>query len=114
MCVVVVWNVSILGFILTHIVLVAASFLKILSPTPNAFRNSSNMQFGINFAYGGTGVFNTSINGPNMTAQIDSFEKLIQQNILTKIDLQSSIALVNAGANDYTNALKTGRFLVSG
>ncbi|KAK7356959.1 hypothetical protein VNO80_16240 [Phaseolus coccineus] len=88
-----------------------ASFLKIESPTPYALRNSSNMQHGINFAYGGTGIFNTSIDGPNMTVQIDSFEKLIQQNIYTKIDLHSSIALVNAGGNDYTNALKTGRFL---
>ncbi|BAT94545.1 hypothetical protein LR48_Vigan02g181400 [Vigna angularis] len=88
-----------------------ASYLKIESPTPYALRNSSNMQYGINFAYGGTGIFNTSIDGPNMTVQIDSLEKLIQQNIYTKIDLQSSIALVNAGGNDYTNALKTGRFL---
>lgn len=101
-------------FILTDIMFIAASFLKIESPTPYALRNSSNMQYGINFAHGGTGIFNTSINGPNMTVQIDSFEKLIQQNIYTKIDLQSSIALVNAGGNDYTNALKTGRILVSG
>ncbi|KAG4997952.1 hypothetical protein JHK82_028728 [Glycine max] len=88
-----------------------ASFLKIESPTPYTFRNSSNLHYGINFAYGGTGIFSTSIDGPNATAQIDSFEKLIQQNIYTKHDLESSIALVNAGGNDYTNALKTGRII---
>lgn len=94
--------------------MLAASFLKIESPTPYTFRNSSNLHYGINFAYGGTGIFSTSIDGPNATAQIDSFEKLIQQNIYTKHDLESSIALVNAGGNDYTNALKTGRIIVSG
>ncbi|KAK7391454.1 hypothetical protein VNO78_19870 [Psophocarpus tetragonolobus] len=88
-----------------------ASFLKIESPTPFTFRNSSNMQNGINFAYGGTGVFNTSIDGPNVTVQIDSFQNLIQQNIYTKSDLQSSIALVNAAGNDYTNALKNGSII---
>ncbi|CAJ1976682.1 unnamed protein product [Sphenostylis stenocarpa] len=96
------------GRILTDYV---ASFLKIESPTPYTLRNSSNLQYGINFAYGGTGIFNTSIDGPNMTAQIDSFENLIQQNIYTKHDLESSIALVNAGGNDYTNAVKNGRIL---
>lgn len=94
--------------------LLAASFLKIKSPTPYTLRNSSNMQYGINFAYGGTGLFNTSIDGPNMTAQIDSFEKLIEQKIYTKHDLESSVVLVNSGGNDYTNALKNGSFLVSG
>lgn len=94
--------------------MLAASFLKIESPTPYTFRNSSNLHYGINFAYGGTGIFSTSIDGPNATVQIDSFEKLIEQNIYTKHDLESSIALVNAGGNDYTNALKTGRIIVSG
>ncbi|XP_020229726.1 GDSL esterase/lipase At5g03610 [Cajanus cajan] len=86
-----------------------ASYLKIGSPTPYAFINSTNLQSGVNFAYGGTGVFDTSIDGPNTTAQIDSFQKLIEQNNITKQDLQSSIALVNAGANDYTNAVKDGK-----
>ncbi|CAK8573056.1 unnamed protein product [Lathyrus sativus] len=78
-----------------------ASFLKIESPTPYSLKNSSNLQYGINFAHGGTGVFQTSINGPNMTVQIDSLEKLIKQNVYTKQDLKSSIALVSASGNDY-------------
>ncbi|KAL2324887.1 hypothetical protein Fmac_023945 [Flemingia macrophylla] len=88
-----------------------ASYLKIETPTPYAFINSTNMQCGVNFGYGGTGVFSTSIDGPNTTSQIDSFQKLIEQNQIIKQDLQSAIALVNAGANDYTNALKDGKFL---
>ncbi|RDY09361.1 GDSL esterase/lipase, partial [Mucuna pruriens] len=96
------------GRILTDYV---ASFLKIESPIPYTFSNSSNMQYGINFAYGGTGIFNTSVDGPNLTVQIDEFEKLIEQKNYTEQDIQSSIALVNAGANDYTTAVKNGQIL---
>ncbi|WJX20223.1 hypothetical protein P8452_09803 [Trifolium repens] len=86
-----------------------ASFLKIKSPTPYALRNSSELQYGMNFAHGGTGIFNTLVDGPNMSVQIDSFEKLIEQKVYTKHDLESSIALVNAGGNDYaTFVLKNG------
>ncbi|XP_058741514.1 GDSL esterase/lipase At5g03610-like [Vicia villosa] len=85
-----------------------ASFLKIETPTPYSFRNSSTPQSGINFAYGGTGVFLTHVNGPNMTVQIDSFENLIKQNVYTKQDLQSSVALVSASGNDYLAFIKTG------
>lgn len=94
----------------------AASYLKIKSPTPYVFRNSSEQQHGINFAHGGTGIFNTLADGPNMTVQIDSFEKLIQQKIYTKADLESSVALVNAAGNDYATFLqrKQGSIQVSG
>jgi len=93
----------------------AASFLKIKSPTPYALRNSTELQYGMNFAHGGTGIFNTLVDGPNMSVQIDSFEKLIEQNVYTKHDLESSIALVSAGGNDYaTFVLKNGSLQVSG
>ncbi|CAJ2629475.1 unnamed protein product [Trifolium pratense] len=82
-----------------------ASFLKIESPAPYSLRNSSDLKYGINFAYGGTGVFDTLIDGPNMTTQIDTFEELIQQNLYTKTDLESSIALVSAAGNDYLKFL---------
>lgn len=87
------------GHVLTDYI---ASFLKIETPTPYALRNSSELQYGMNFAYGGTGIFPTLVDGPNVTVQIDSLEKLIEQNVYTKSDLESSIVLVNAGANDYT------------
>jgi len=94
----------------------AASFLKIKSPTPYVYRNSSELQYGMNFAHGGTGIFNTLGDGPNMTVQIDWFEKLIEQKIYTKTDLESSVALVNAGGNDYGTFLqrKQGSIKVSG
>lgn len=97
-------------------ILCAASFLKIKSPIPYVFRNSSNLQYGINFAHGGTGIFNTLDNEPNMTVQIDWFEKLIQQKIYTKADLESSVALVNSAGNDYATFLqrKQRRMQVSG
>ncbi|KAK7268414.1 hypothetical protein RIF29_21112 [Crotalaria pallida] len=89
-----------------------ASFLKIESPTPYALKNSSNLQNGINFAYGGTGIFKTLVDGPNVTTQIDSFEQLLKQNVYNKSDLDSSVVLLNAGANDYTTfALKNRSFL---
>ena len=59
----------------------------------------------MNFAYGGTGVFNTLVDGANMTTQIDTFEELIQQNVYTKTDLESSVALVSAAGNDYLKFL---------
>ncbi|KAK7279554.1 hypothetical protein RJT34_24607 [Clitoria ternatea] len=96
------------GRVLTDFV---ASFLKIESPTPYRLRNSTNAEYGLNFAYGGTGIFKTVVDGPNTTVQIDSFEDLIRQNFYKKEDLDSSVALVNAGANDYTFALKNGKII---
>ncbi|XP_039685791.1 GDSL esterase/lipase At5g03610 isoform X2 [Medicago truncatula] len=55
------------------------------------------------------GVFQTLTNGPNMTVQIDSLEKLIKQNVYTKQDLQSSVALVVNSGNDYTAFLVNNR-----
>ncbi|KAI5399633.1 GDSL esterase/lipase At5g03610 isoform X2 [Lathyrus oleraceus] len=75
--------------------------LNIKSPAPYSLRNSSELQYGINFAYGGTGVFNTFLKGPNMSIQIDKFEELIKQNIYSKSDIDSSVALVSSAGNDY-------------
>lgn len=55
----------------------------------------------MNFAYGGTGIFNTFVNQPNMTTQIDYFQHLVQQ---THQDLHinsSTIALLSVAGNDY-------------
>ncbi|KAE9619285.1 putative triacylglycerol lipase [Lupinus albus] len=86
------------GHVLTDYI---AFFLKIKSPTPYVLRNSSNLQNGVNFAHGGTGVYQTRVDGPNLAVQIDSFEQLIKQNVYSKVDVKSSIVIVNAGANDY-------------
>ncbi|KAE9619305.1 hypothetical protein Lal_00046941 [Lupinus albus] len=77
------------------------SYLKISTPTAYTLKNSSNIQNGINFGYGGTGLFKTLFDGPNLTVQIDSFEQLIKQNVYNKSDVESSIFLVNSGGNDY-------------
>ncbi|THG04980.1 hypothetical protein TEA_018981 [Camellia sinensis var. sinensis] len=65
------------------------------------------LQFGINFAYGGTGVFNTLAKEPNMTTQINFFQQLLEEKVYTKHDLNSSIALVSLGGNDYATFMAT-------
>ncbi|GMY23370.1 GDSL esterase/lipase At5g03610-like [Fagus crenata] len=63
----------------------------------------SKLRFGMNFAYGGTGVFETLlINGPNMTTQINLFEKQLEEEVYLECDLDSSVALVSLAGNDYT------------
>lgn len=60
----------------------------------------------MNFAYGGTGVFNTFVNQPNMTTQINYFQQLIQEEeVYTKKEMSSSIALVSVAGNDYATFL---------
>ncbi|KAK9911997.1 hypothetical protein M0R45_035873 [Rubus argutus] len=89
-----------------------ASFLGIRSPVPYKWRKSvkkSKLVNGINFAYGGTGVFQTLISAPNMTTQIDFFQQLLEEKLYTKSDLDSSIALISLAGNDYAAYfLKTG------
>ncbi|KAE9619289.1 putative triacylglycerol lipase [Lupinus albus] len=91
--------------------LYTASFLKIETPTSYALKNSSNLQNGVNFAFGGTGVFQTRVDGPNLTAQIDSFEQLIKKNVYNKSDVESSIVVVNTGGNDYITFILKDRNL---
>lgn len=63
----------------------------------------------MNFAYGGSGVFNTFGDLlPNMSTQIDFFEKLINDSVYTKWDLQSSAVLVSLAGNDYAAYLANG------
>ncbi|KAL5733668.1 hypothetical protein ACOSQ2_033360 [Xanthoceras sorbifolium] len=96
------------GRVLTDYV---ASFFGIKSPVPfergNITRKSSEVEHGMNFAYGGTGVFNTLVDQPNMTIQIDNFQQLLDRNVYNKDDLRKSVALVSAAGNDYTTFLLT-------
>lgn len=70
----------------------------------------------MNFAYGGTGVFNTLVDQPNMTAQINFFQQLVQENVYTRNNLSSSsIVLVSLSGNDYgTYFAKNSSLKVSG
>lgn len=63
---------------------------------------NTSLEYGMNFAFGGTGVFDTLVSAPNMTIQIDLFQRQLQKKLYTKVDLNSSIALVSLAGNDYT------------
>lgn len=81
--------------------------------SPLAYRwvkiGGKKLRYGLNFAYGGSGVFNTLGDVlPNMTTQIGFFQKLVDQNVYTKYDLQSSVVLVSLAGNDYGTFLSNG------
>ncbi|XP_019150813.1 PREDICTED: GDSL esterase/lipase At5g03610-like [Ipomoea nil] len=83
-----------------------AEYLGLGSPQPyNLWKgDGEEKQYGMNFAYGGTGVFDyTNVDGPNMTTQINHLQQLLQQNAYAKHDLTSSVALVTSVGNDYRN-----------
>lgn len=97
--------------------------MGIQGPVTYRVRNvaGNGKRFGMNFAYGGTGVFNTQVPLPNMTTQIDFFEQLIKLGEYNEADLKSSVALVSVSGNDYSAYLKrnngsfeVGIFQVSG
>ncbi|XVF41330.1 hypothetical protein PTKIN_Ptkin01aG0271800 [Pterospermum kingtungense] len=93
------------GLVLTDYI---ASYLGIRSPIPYQGRkwaNGSYLGYGMNFAYGGTGVFDTLVNEPNMTTQIDFFQRLVEEKVYTEEDLKSSIGLVSVAGNDYAASL---------
>ncbi|XP_020412859.1 GDSL esterase/lipase At5g03610 [Prunus persica] len=82
------------------------SFLGIRSPVPYTLRKfvkKSKLESGMNFAYGGIGVFDRVFGGPKSTTQIDFFQLLLEQKLYsTKNDVvNSSIALVSVADNDY-------------
>ncbi|KAL7247858.1 hypothetical protein ACSBR2_002713 [Camellia fascicularis] len=88
-----------------------ARFLGLKSPIPYRWRKfaANRLRNGMNFAYGGTGVFDTLVSDPNMTTQIGFLEKLVNNDsVYTKWDLQSSLGLVTLSGNDY------GAFLAKG
>ncbi|XP_065857723.1 GDSL esterase/lipase At5g03610-like [Euphorbia lathyris] len=84
-----------------------ARFIGVKSPIPYRWRKYAvnRMKYGMNFAYGGTGVFNTFVAEPNMTTQIDLLQQMINQKVYTSYDLQSSAALVSLAGNDYSTYL---------
>lgn len=62
----------------------------------------------MNFAFGGTGVFDTLVPAPNMTTQIDFLQNLVKESVYTKTDLESSLSLVSVAGNDYFTYLAEG------
>ncbi|KAK7396665.1 hypothetical protein VNO78_17821 [Psophocarpus tetragonolobus] len=86
-----------------------AKYLKVKSPIPYRLRKvmPKQVKYGMNFAFGGTGVFNTLAPLPNMTTQIDFLQHLIQHKVYTALDLTNSVALVSVAGNDYVRFMQT-------
>ncbi|GJV03652.1 RNA-directed DNA polymerase, eukaryota, reverse transcriptase zinc-binding domain protein [Tanacetum coccineum] len=61
-----------------------------------------------NFAFGGTGVFDTGNFQPNLTTQIGYLQGLIKDSVYTKRDLESSLAMVTVSGNDYSAFTASG------
>lgn len=94
--------------------LCAARYLGIKSPIPYTWKNYAGKQrlsYGMNYAYGGTGVFKILNNPlPNMTTQIDYFQKVLAAgNIYSPSNLHSSLALVSVAGNDYGTFMQQKR-----
>ncbi|KAK1429550.1 hypothetical protein QVD17_11761 [Tagetes erecta] len=87
-----------------------ARFMGIKSPLPYELRKygQHRLQHGLNFAYGGTGVFDTGNLQPNLSTQIGYFERVVKESVYTKRDLQSSLALVAVSGNDYAAFTASG------
>ncbi|KAJ4878307.1 GDSL esterase/lipase [Raphanus sativus] len=84
-----------------------AQLLRIKLPVNYAKKDDVDMarlQYGMSFAYGGTGVFKTYANYSDMTAQINLFEQLLG-NVYSPSDLSSSVALFSVAGNDYITFL---------
>lgn len=87
--------------------------MGIKSPIPYFWKNyagKKRLQHGMNFAYGGTGVFNTQAPLPNMTTQIDFFKNILTAgDIYIPSNLISSVALVSVAGNDYSTFISQNR-----
>ncbi|XP_039066154.1 GDSL esterase/lipase At5g03610-like [Hibiscus syriacus] len=94
------------GIILTDYI---AGYLRMKTPIPYRWRKElgGRVKDGMNFAYGGTGVFDTLVPEPNMTAQIDFLQQLLNDSVYSKRALKTSVALVSLAGNDYSNYLAT-------
>ena len=86
----------------------AVTYMRVIDPVPYRVINTSTAYgphssvAGVNFAFGGTGVFPTySPDYPTITTQIDQFEALLNNRIVAPGILESSIALLVLSGNDY-------------
>ncbi|KAK4833712.1 hypothetical protein QYF36_009897 [Acer negundo] len=85
-----------------------AKFVGIKSPITYKLRRVGGeyLSNGMNFAYGGTGVFEITSPLPNMTTQIGYFEQLIKEEVYNLLEIrQSSAAILVLSGNDYSSYL---------
>ncbi|MCV2423733.1 hypothetical protein LNV47_24425, partial [Paucibacter sp. DJ4R-1] len=93
-----------------------AEFLGVKSPIPYSWRKLAPQKAkdGVNFAFGGTGVLNTTatikVGLPNMTQQIDLFQQILSGNDVVQVDtrLTDAVAYVSLVGNDYNTYLSSG------
>ncbi|GAB2272202.1 hypothetical protein Dimus_007022 [Dionaea muscipula] len=102
------------GFVFTDYI---AKYMRMRSPV--TFRSWKNhgpekLKYGVSFAYGGTGVFDTDAPYPNMTAQINLLRRLVKQGVYNSHDLRNSVALVSLVGNDYAYYVANHGFDVGG
>ncbi|KAL6133596.1 hypothetical protein ACLB2K_065831 [Fragaria x ananassa] len=91
------------GRVLTDFI---AKFIGVKSPVSYKLRNKvagDYLKYGMNFAYADTGVTNISYYYPNLTTQIDYFQRIIEgaSSVYNTTDLHSSVALVTISGDDY-------------
>ena len=83
----------------------AASYLGVCSPIPYAKVHTdimNNGNVGINFAFGGSGVFPTASFCPNVSTQIDQLQGVINNGLASQELINASVALVLVSGNDYS------------
>ncbi|XP_028782333.1 GDSL esterase/lipase At5g03610-like [Neltuma alba] len=95
------------GRVLTDYV---ARYLGMKAPVAYRMRKmmmEKNTEKGMNFAFGGAGVFDTDNGAPNVSTQIDYLEQLMKHKVFTSADLTNSMALVSLAGNDYAHYVAT-------
>ena len=90
--------------------ILTASYLGVYSPIPYAKVHTgimNNGSVGINFAFGGSGVFQTASFCPNVSTQIDQLQGVINNGLVSQELINASIALVLINGNDYSKYIAT-------
>ncbi|KAK3226796.1 hypothetical protein Dsin_006658 [Dipteronia sinensis] len=85
-----------------------AKFVGIKSPIPYKLRRVGGKYLtnGMNFAYGGTGVFQSTSPLPNMTTQIGFFQQLIKEEVYNSLEIQQSSAAILGFPSFITQVVK--------
>ncbi|KAJ4775764.1 GDSL esterase/lipase [Rhynchospora pubera] len=89
------------GRVLTDFV---ASFMGVRSPVPYKSRKAGSkvVSYGMNFAVGGAGVFDTGNFQRNLSEQIDLLKQQIDCGVFSVCDLKMSVGMVAVSGNDYS------------
>jgi hypothetical protein len=90
----------------------AADRLGIKRPIPYARVGSavvsSRNASGINFSFGGSGVFPTASYCPNVSTQIAQLQSLVRSRQVPRKLIDASVAFLSVNGNDYSQYLADG------